>query len=132
MPLIKSKSDKAFKKNIEAEMHAGKPQKQAVAIAYSMKRAAKKKDGGSLKAVPEDNKGLSKLPTEVRNKMGYMKEGGKPGLYANINAKRERIAHGSGEKMRRVGSKGAPTANDFKESAKTAKMSGGGKMNSCW
>jgi hypothetical protein len=55
------------------------------------------------------------------------------GLYANINAKRERIAEGSGEKMRRVGSKGAPTASDFKESAKTAKMKTGGKMSkSCW
>jgi hypothetical protein len=43
------------------------------------------------------------------------------GLYDNINAKRERIAEGSGEKMRRVGSKGAPTAQDFKQSAKTAK-----------
>ncbi len=45
----------------------------------------------------------------------------KPGLYANINAKRERIAAGSGEKMRKPGAKGAPTAKDFKESAKTAK-----------
>ena len=45
----------------------------------------------------------------------------KKGLYANINAKRKRIAAGSGEKMRKVGSKGAPTAMDFKESAKTAK-----------
>jgi len=54
------------------------------------------------------------------------------GLYANINAKRERIAEGSGEKMRRVGSKGAPTAKDFKESAKTAKMKTGGKAKSCW
>ena len=44
------------------------------------------------------------------------------GLYENINAKRERIAEGSGEKMRRVGSKGAPTAGDFKQSAKTAKV----------
>ena len=34
-------------------------------------------EGGQLKEVPEDNTGLSKLPTEVRNKMGYMKEGGK-------------------------------------------------------
>jgi len=48
------------------------------------------------------------------------------GLYDNINAKRERIAEGSGEKMRRVGSKGAPTAQDFKQSAKTAKMKEGG------
>jgi hypothetical protein len=47
----------------------------------------------------------------------------KPGLYANIHAKQERIAHGSGEKMRKPGSKGAPTAKDFKESAKTAKPS---------
>ncbi len=45
----------------------------------------------------------------------------KPGLYSNINAKRERIAAGSGEKMRKPGAAGAPTAKDFKESAKTAK-----------
>jgi hypothetical protein len=45
----------------------------------------------------------------------------KPGLYANIAAKRKRIAAGSGEKMRKVGSKDAPTAQAFKESAKTAK-----------
>lgn len=45
----------------------------------------------------------------------------KPGLYANIAAKRRRIAEGSGEKMRKPGTKGAPTAKDFKESAKTAK-----------
>jgi hypothetical protein len=43
------------------------------------------------------------------------------GLYANLNAKRERIAAGSKEKMRKVGAKGAPTAKAFKESAKTAK-----------
>ena len=48
MPLIKSKSDKAFKSNIKAEIAAGKPQKQAVAIAYSTKRAAKKATGGSM------------------------------------------------------------------------------------
>lgn len=45
----------------------------------------------------------------------------KPGLYAAIHAKRKRIAEGSGEKMRKVGSKGAPTKADFKEAAKTAK-----------
>jgi len=44
-----------------------------------------------------------------------------PGLYANIHEKQERIKEGSGEKMRKVGAKGAPTANAFKESAKTAK-----------
>ena len=45
----------------------------------------------------------------------------KPGLYANIHAKQKRIAAGSGERMRKPGAKGAPTAKDFKESAKTAK-----------
>jgi hypothetical protein len=45
----------------------------------------------------------------------------KPGLYANIHAKRERIAKGSGEKMRKPGSPGAPTAANFKRAAKTAK-----------
>jgi hypothetical protein len=45
----------------------------------------------------------------------------KPGLYANIAAKKKRIAEGSGEKMRKPGTKGAPTKADFKESAKTAK-----------
>ena len=45
----------------------------------------------------------------------------KKGLYANIHAKRERIKAGSGEKMRKVGAKGAPTAKAFRESAKTAK-----------
>ena len=50
----------------------------------------------------------------------------KPGLYANIHAKQERIKQGSGEQMRKPGSKGAPTSKDFKESAKTAKMKEGG------
>jgi len=45
----------------------------------------------------------------------------KPGLYANINAKRERIKAGSGEKIRKPGAKGAPTKQAFVESAKTAK-----------
>jgi hypothetical protein len=55
------------------------------------------------------------------------------GLYANINAKRQRISEGSGEKMRKVGSKGAPTKKDFVESAKTAKMkTGGSTKKTCW
>jgi len=45
----------------------------------------------------------------------------KKGLYANIHAKKKRIAAGSGEKMRKPGSKGAPSASDFKKAAKTAK-----------
>jgi len=57
---------------------------QQAATAIAMKEAGKKPKkmagGGELKEVPEDNPGLGKLPTEVRNKMGYMKEGG------NVNA----------------------------------------------
>jgi len=45
----------------------------------------------------------------------------KPGLYANIHAKRKRIAQGSGEKMRKPGTPGAPTAKQFKQAAKTEK-----------
>lgn len=45
----------------------------------------------------------------------------KPGLYANIRAKQERIKAGSGEKMREPGDKGAPTAAAFKAAAKTRK-----------
>jgi len=50
----------------------------------------------------------------------------KTGLYANINAKQERIAAGSKEKMKKPGSKGAPTDAAFKQAAKTAKMAEGG------
>ena len=79
-------------------------------------------EGGALKEVDAgENPGLAKLPTGVRNKMGYMKDGGPIGLYANINAKKKRIAAGSKEKMRKPGSKGAPSAQDFIQSAKTAK-----------
>jgi len=45
----------------------------------------------------------------------------KTGLYANIHAKRERIKAGSGEKMKKPGTKGAPTAKAFRQSARTAK-----------
>jgi len=48
----------------------------------------------------------------------------RPGLYANIHAKRERIKAGSGERMRKPGAKGAPSAAAFKASAKTAKKKG--------
>lgn len=55
------------------------------------------------------------------------KKPGDPGLYANIQAKRQRIAAGSGEKMRKPGTKGAPTAAAFRAAAKTAKRPKGRK-----
>ena len=45
-----------------------------------------------------------------------------PGLYENIHKKRKRIEQGSGEKMRKPGEEGAPSAKDFKDSDKTAKQ----------
>ena len=69
----------------------------------------------------------SKMPTGIKKPrrdntdFTQFKEGGKVGLYANIHAKQKRIAAGSGEKMRPVGAKGAPTKADFIKSAKTAK-----------
>jgi hypothetical protein len=133
MPLIKSKSPEAFKKNISAEIKSGRPMKQAVAIAYSVKRSAKKADGGD---VTQDKKLIKKAFSihdqqqheDKKTNLSKLKSGG--GLYANIHAKRERIAEGSGEKMRKVGSEGAPTAKNFKEAAKTAKVKhGGGVQN---
>jgi hypothetical protein len=56
MPLVKSKSDKAFKKNISAEVKAGKPVKQAVAIAYAVKRASKKEGGDVRLSVTKGEK----------------------------------------------------------------------------
>ena len=55
------------------------------------------------------------------NKVEVYKKGGPIGLYANIHAKQERIKNGSGEHMRKPGAKGAPTAQAFTKSAKTAK-----------
>jgi len=69
----------------------------------------------------------SKMPKGVRKArrddtdFTQYAEGGPVGLYANINAKRKRIAKGSKEKMRKPGSLGAPTAEAFIQSAKTAK-----------
>jgi len=89
-----------------------------------------------MQAAAHTKGGFGGVPQKVGKKFAKADEGKKfkeGGLYANIHAKRERIAEGSGEKMRRVGSKGAPTKQDFVESAKTAKMKSGGKMSkSCW
>jgi hypothetical protein len=95
MPLIQGKSKKSLEKNIKTEIEAGRDPKQAVAIAYAVKRRNMAKGGG---------------------------------LYANIHAKRKRIEEGSGERMRKPGSEGAPTAKAFKLAEKTA-MAEGGEVN---
>jgi hypothetical protein len=105
-------------------------------------REAKKKGGmveGSKKDVAEDKmlakkhgmsmKEWEASPEDKKHDAPKKKNGG--GLYANIHAKRERIEDGSKEKMRKPGSKGAPTAEAFKASERTARKSGGkvGKTN---
>jgi len=64
---------------------------------------------------------MANVPRRLLNDGSADMKSTKPGLYANINAKQDRIKAGSGEKMNKVGSKAAPTAKDFKDSAKTAK-----------
>ena len=85
MPLIKSTSKKAFSKNIEKEMEAGKPQKQAVAIAYSEKREATKKKHHAMKNIvkmsnkseEETSKAMHKAFDRKRTTSdGYMVPGG--------------------------------------------------------
>ena len=83
-----------------------------------------------MQAVAHNPKFAKKVgvPQSVGKEFAKADEGKKfagGGLYANIHAKRERIAEGSGEKMRKPGSPGAPTAQAFKDSAKTAKAKGG-------
>ena len=102
----------------------GKDRVKATTAKGRVKRAM----GGSLKPVDkEKNPGLSKLPTKVRNNMGFMNKGGRVkksmggGLYENIHKKRARIKAGSGETMAKAGESGRPTAKNFADSAKTAK-----------
>ena len=82
-----------------------------------------------MEAAAHTKGGYGGVPQKVGKEFSKADKGKKfkeGGLYDNIHAKRERISEGSGEKMRRVGSKGAPTAEAFKQSARTAKMKDGG------
>lgn len=72
MPLNKSKSAKAFKENVKAEITAGKPQKQAVAIAYAVKRKAPKKaSGGSMHDDVAADKKLIKKAFSMHDKQEH-------------------------------------------------------------
>ncbi len=86
MSLKHGKSQKAFEHNIKAEMHAGKPQPQALAIAYSVKRRAKKAKGGDIKGVHEADKGHKRGPSYAGQ---LIRDGKQP--YANRAAKEEHL-----------------------------------------
>ena len=72
--------------------------------------------------------GIQKLRKDIFSDPEELAGGGRPGLYANIAAKRRRIAAGSGEKMRKPGSKGAPTKENFRQAETTAKKYHGGAV----
>ncbi len=85
MEAAKAAAKRAKDKRASDRMKNSKPSKKSGSSTIDIFKSYGKydgkpielKDGGSLKAVPADKKGLKKLPTEVRNKMGFMKKGGK-------------------------------------------------------
>ena len=85
-----------------------------------LKRRGLDPKGDLLKKTPRT---LAKKATKPKPVKGWFMadKKAKPGLYANIHAKKKRIAKGSGETMRKKGEKGAPTKKQFTRSAKTAK-----------
>lgn len=87
------------------------------------REAAAKKRAASRKEEEDKKPASPRKSTRYNEDEAAMefKRGGEVGLYANIHAKRQRIAEGSEEKMRKPGAPGAPTAKAFRESAKTAK-----------
>ena len=97
-------------------------------VAQSLKKAGFYEEGKSKSERLDIVNNATTKPQrmEIVEKVFAAKKMKGGGLYENIHAKRERIAAGSGERMRKPGSKGAPTAGDFKAAAKTAKMKDGG------
>ena len=144
MPLIKSKSKGAFNKNVATEVKAGKPVKQAVAIAYSTKRAAKKAVGGSLNPMDYDSdtdyyesRQKAGLPARPRgytdadrkaiiNPKPYKAEPYKAPVVPRRDPEKERSAMESIEKS-------LASMRATREAAKKLRgKKSGGKVNSCW
>ena len=105
---------------------------QQAAIAIAMKEAGKKPkkmaSGGMLKEVPKENKGLAKLPTAVRNKMGYMKQGGSvnaAGNYTKPSLRKRIVSSVKAEATQGTGA-GQWSARKAQLVAKRYKAAGGG------
>jgi hypothetical protein len=105
---------------------------QQAAIAIAMKKAGKKPkkmaEGGELKEPPEDNKGLQKLPEEVRNKMGYLKKGGgvnAAGNYTKPSLRKRIVAQVKAAAVQGTGA-GQWSARKSQLVAKKYKAAGGG------
>lgn len=82
-----------------------------------------------MQAAAHTKGGFGGVPQKVGKEFAVADKMKSGGLYANIHKKQERIAAGSGEKMRKPSSKGAPTAEAFVQSAKTAKKARGGEVS---
>lgn len=102
--------------------------KAGASIPLTAEQKMEEKKEEKMRSMGRTKSGAQKMEQKKEEKMMPIKKekGGEakkkpPGLYANIHAKRKRIAAGSGEKMRKVGSKGAPTKQAFIKSKKTAK-----------
>jgi hypothetical protein len=146
MPLIKSKSKAAFSKNVKAEIAAGKPTKQAVAIAYSTKRAVKKAGGGSMDPQNFDSdvdyyaardKSMMGVPSGMKKALKSIK--------GDIRAQQADYASKAGERdeRARVGRAATKLADDAYQNKQKALIAErmkkevqpkakGGKVNSCW
>ena len=114
------RADKTESLNKDFSKRAAKANQEA------MKNVKKKAEGGSLKPVPEGNKGkgLSKLPTPVRNKMGFMKKGGK--LTSN-KAKIKKVTTGLKKAVKaHTGQAKMLSSIKLKKGGKVVKMRGGG------
>ena len=107
-------------KSRSAKRSNGRTNQRAEGYAQKAFSSSHQKTHGRNAEADERGQDLHTGPQECHEESRKMKKK-KPGLYANIHAKRKRIAAGSKERMRKPGSKGAPTAKAFRQSAKTAK-----------
>ncbi len=87
MPLMKRRSKKAFEHNVKAEMHAGKPQDQSIAIAYSVKRRAKKAKGGEIKGINRQSD-VRQMGTSEAGHHAKYRPSDKDMAYSNAQAKK--------------------------------------------
>ena len=135
MPLIKSKSDKAFKSNIKAEIAAGKPQKQAVAIAYAVKRKARKKAGGGrMSSNPMDYESDVDF-YEAQRQNRYPKNRYSDDFDAeDARAVRNVLRKNAGKNMSMSLSDQIKQLSELskKQKASMPKKASGGKVKGCW
>jgi hypothetical protein len=131
MPLIKSKSKKAFKHNVEAEIHAGKPPRQAVAIAYSEKRQAKKASGGEVEKPPIESRSMyaKSLAKHLKTKESYKNEANEK-AYKDVEKKHGRETLGKLKKWHEANERG--DIDGLKHGGNVTTHEPNSKHKGCW